>query len=221
MARDRGRVTVERARARKAPSQSRAQDTVQVICTAARAILEEKGLEGLTTNHIAHRAGVSIGSLYQYFPSKEAIVGAVIERRAAETKRELLELTQDLPKTDLPAVVRAITAWYVERYRRDRKLYRALLPEIEQVRRYDYVRETTGRIAELIALGLEGRPGLTEVPDAKLAGQLIATAAEGILGRAVMAGDDVLDHPRLPEEVAVMMIGYLTQPRASAPAADD
>lgn len=66
------------------PSQARAEETVESIIEAAAQILEAKGLEGFNTNAIARRAGVSIGSLYQYFPGKDALTVALIRR---ETKR--------------------------------------------------------------------------------------------------------------------------------------
>ncbi len=72
--------------ARKSPRQSRSGHTCAAIEEAAARILEEEGLPALTTNRIAERAGVSIGSLYQYYPGKEAIVAALLRAK----RRELL-----------------------------------------------------------------------------------------------------------------------------------
>src|SRR5580698_3008939 len=68
---------------RKAPTQRRATATVEAILEAAARILETQGLEGYTTNAVAERAGVSIGSLYQYFPNRDALTAALIERESA------------------------------------------------------------------------------------------------------------------------------------------
>ncbi|HEY0947216.1 MAG TPA: TetR/AcrR family transcriptional regulator [Opitutaceae bacterium] len=65
---------------RKKPSQSRSQATVDVILDAAARIFVETGFDAATTNAIAERAGVSIGSLYQYFPNKLALLAALKER---------------------------------------------------------------------------------------------------------------------------------------------
>jgi AcrR family transcriptional regulator len=73
-----------RPRPRKAPKQARSQETVKVIVEAAARILERDGFEGFSTNAVAERAGVSIGSLYQYFPSKEALIGALIVRETSQ-----------------------------------------------------------------------------------------------------------------------------------------
>jgi AcrR family transcriptional regulator len=74
------KVSVQRLSPRKKPAQSRAAVTVQAILEGAAHILERHGFEGYTTNEIAARAGVSIGSLYQYFPNKDAVTIALIER---------------------------------------------------------------------------------------------------------------------------------------------
>ena len=68
---------------RKQPAQPRSSRTVGVILEAAAHILEQQGFEGYTTNSIAERAGVSIGSLYQYYPGKDAITIALIEQESA------------------------------------------------------------------------------------------------------------------------------------------
>jgi AcrR family transcriptional regulator len=67
---------------RKLPRQPRAAATVAAVVEAAARILEEGGLGAFNTNAAAARAGVSIGSLYQYFPGKDAILAALIRREA-------------------------------------------------------------------------------------------------------------------------------------------
>lgn len=73
---------------RKRPSQKRAEVTCEAVVEAAAHILESEGASGLTTNKIAERAGVSIGSLYQYFPNKEAIVIALAKRETVTSPNE-------------------------------------------------------------------------------------------------------------------------------------
>lgn len=65
---------------RKKPRQQRSQDMVERIIAAARDMLNEQASKGLTTNAIAQKAGLSVGSLYQYFPNKEAILLELAER---------------------------------------------------------------------------------------------------------------------------------------------
>jgi AcrR family transcriptional regulator len=68
---------------RKLPQQSRAEQTVATILEAAALVLETRGSEGLNTNLVAQRAGVSVGTLYQYFPNKDALIVALSERETA------------------------------------------------------------------------------------------------------------------------------------------
>lgn len=65
---------------RRQPSQARAQQTMQTLFKAAAQILDKEGEGGLTTNKVAAAAGFSIGTLYQYFPSKEVLVRAMATR---------------------------------------------------------------------------------------------------------------------------------------------
>jgi AcrR family transcriptional regulator len=84
---------------RKAPVQQRSAATVAFVLEAAARILDEAGLEGYNTNAVAARAGISVGSLYQYFPSKEAITAALIERehqRLVQGMRLVLVETEGL-----------------------------------------------------------------------------------------------------------------------------
>ncbi len=68
---------------RKKPRQARAQATVDAILQAAAHILVEQGFEGFNTNAVAERAGVSVGSLYQYFPNKDAIIAEMVRAKRA------------------------------------------------------------------------------------------------------------------------------------------
>jgi AcrR family transcriptional regulator len=65
---------------RKAPQQPRAQATVDAILEAAARILERDPAQEFTTNHVAERAGVSVGSFYQYFPNKASLIAALLDR---------------------------------------------------------------------------------------------------------------------------------------------
>lgn len=77
---------------RRTPTQERAQRTVETIFSATAQIVEAEGAQALTTNKIAAKAGFSIGTLYQYFPSKEAIVRAMVEREQQHLQDTLDQL---------------------------------------------------------------------------------------------------------------------------------
>ena len=81
-----------RTEARKSPSQERSRRTVDRILDAAARIFHECGYSGATTNAIADEAGVSVGSLYQYFPNKDALLVALTRRHIESTTTELADL---------------------------------------------------------------------------------------------------------------------------------
>jgi len=87
------------ATARRQPTQARAQHTLMLLFRAAAQILDRHGEAGLSTNKVAAAAGFSIGTLYQYFPSKEAVVQAMAQHGRslvlAELERRLAEVEQD------------------------------------------------------------------------------------------------------------------------------
>jgi AcrR family transcriptional regulator len=86
---------------RRTPRQARARMTVDSILEAAAQVLERAGPDGFNTNAVAERAGVSVGTLYQYFPDKDAILLAVA-RRAIEAPQTSLH------RTLMAALVRAL-----------------------------------------------------------------------------------------------------------------
>ena len=77
---------------RKIPSQRRARATVDCILKAAELIISNEGYEFATTNHIAEVAGVSIGTVYQYFPRKEAILASLIENAVITSSEPLRQI---------------------------------------------------------------------------------------------------------------------------------
>src|ERR1700679_3626916 len=91
---------------RKAPQQQRSRETVDVILAATARVLVKEGFDHASTNRIAEAAGVSIGSLYQYFPSKESLVAALIERHFDEMSAVLSEEMERVADLPLAAALR-------------------------------------------------------------------------------------------------------------------
>lgn len=87
-------------RIRRRPRQSRSRHTVEAVLAAVPLVIQRHGPASLTTNRIAEVAGVSIGSLYQYFPDKQSIVAALLERHAADAELHRLACASTAPGTD-------------------------------------------------------------------------------------------------------------------------
>lgn len=189
---------------RKSPRQKRATVTFEAIVEAAAHILRDEGPEALTTNAIAARAGVSIGSLYQYFPNKQAIVRALIARefRLAEAIRPAV-IDGDAPAAE---IVRAIVDWHFDFRSRDPELALRLaklagetLPAEERERIASLRRERVGRTV--------GR--LTGGADCAHAAFIVDVCINAIGDETMKRQPEQLKSPELREEVAALLIGYL------------
>jgi len=110
-----------RTDARKAPSQERSRRTVDRLLDAATRIFHECGYSGTTTNDIADEAGVSVGSLYQYFPNKDALLVALTRRHIESTTAGLADLlSTSSPGVELEVILRSVVNFLVEQHELDR-----------------------------------------------------------------------------------------------------
>nr|WP_197283066.1 TetR/AcrR family transcriptional regulator [Novosphingobium sp. ST904] len=100
---------------RKTPRQARSAETVRAILEAAARILETKGFDGYNTNAVAELAGVSIGSLYQYFPGKDALTAGLIQREKAQLLEDVTAIEITDPRSALCAVIAACAAHQMRR----------------------------------------------------------------------------------------------------------
>jgi AcrR family transcriptional regulator len=193
----------QRPRPRKQPKQARSLETVNVIIEAAARILESHGREGFSTNAVAERAGVSIGSLYQYFPQKEALIGALIAR---ETSRliEDAEVARSEPtgREALSALIHAC----VEHQLRRPILARLLDMEEARLPFDANTLEVSERI-RLIVLEQLGRADLPAQGDREVAAQDVMAITKGIVDAAGSQGE--MDRAALAMRVQRAVFGYL------------
>src|SRR5689334_9008980 len=106
-------------KARKVASQKRSRATVEALVEATARILVKDGFDKASTNRIAEVAGVSVGSLYQYFPSKEALVAAVMERHQEEIMQTVRSELAEVLAEPVEKAVRKLVAAAVKAHRVD------------------------------------------------------------------------------------------------------
>src|SRR5688572_33156597 len=109
---------------RKRPVQSRSQATVGAIVDAAARVLVRGGYGAFTTNRVAAVAGVSVGSLYQYFPNKEALLAELKARHVAALERGLEAVLADVGDAPLADAVRRVVAANVAAHLLEPELHR-------------------------------------------------------------------------------------------------
>ncbi|RLT93965.1 TetR/AcrR family transcriptional regulator [Ketobacter sp.] len=110
---------------RKAPKQKRSREMVSRLLDATAATIARRGLDGTTTNHIADQAGVSIGSVYQYFPDKEALVESLLTRMGEQAGRRFRQQAKkvDIDTMNLQQVALSAIQFGIYSIRRDPLTY--------------------------------------------------------------------------------------------------
>jgi AcrR family transcriptional regulator len=192
---------------RRIPKQARARERVGRILDAARLELEARPLADITIEDIATRAGVPVGSVYQYFASKTALLLAVAEtvmdEADSETARQLAE-TRGLPWRD--AVDRTVEATL--RFLAASSGYRTLLRSIRFTPEFaDVTAASNERVADLMSLHPAfGRAGIAR-PKALEICRTVVTAGNALQDRAL--ADERLDFESLVEETKRLVKGYL------------
>ena len=204
-------------RPRKQPLQARSRETVRVILRAAAQVFGSRGYAASTTNHIAECAGVSIGSLYEYFPNKDALLHALLEDHIQEAQTILTAVTPDPgPGTaGLARLVRQYIGAMVALHARDRALHRVLFEEaplMPRIRRQIAAveQEVTARVHDFLCTRAE-----VTRPDAALAAAIVVQTIEGLTHKLVVHGESETALQPYIEEMVTLVTAYLT---ATAPA---
>lgn len=124
---------------RKTASQQRSQATVEALLDATARILVREGYERASTNRIAAVAGVSVGSLYQYFPNKESIVAALIARHNRQMLDLLRSSMEAVATLDLESAMRELIGAMVAAHRVDPDLHRIFDEQIPRMGQPDEI----------------------------------------------------------------------------------
>ena len=179
---------------RKSPQQARSNDLVAAILEAAIQVLAQEGAQRFTTTRVAERAGVSVGSVYQYFPNKASILFRLQSDEWRQTTQMLRDTLEDKTHPPLVRLRRLVHAFVKSEC--DEAAMRVALddaaplyrdaPEAEEVRA-----ASDGTIAKFMREALPG------VPKAKrdLAGQMLKSTLSNV-------GKAFSETPRTPKEIA-------------------
>lgn len=188
---------------RKRPRQARSVATFEAILEAAARILESLGFAGFNTNAVAERAGVSIGSLYQYFPSKDALIVELIRRERAKLSNHIIEAIQQHDAADLKDKLKLIIHAAVQHQLSSPKLARTL----------EFASELIGKDTEESELQHELETIISDlfihsgISHAQTTAQDIIALSKGMINAAGIAGESDLNH--LQQRVEKAVFGYL------------
>jgi AcrR family transcriptional regulator len=191
---------------RKPVRQRRATVTRDAMIIAAERVLERDGVAGLTTNRVAEVAGVSIGSLYQYFPNKEAIVAVLIERYVGAFAGSVIAAIERERHAPMPAVIAAVVRAMLSAFRARPRIHaelRALRAAAGQLETVDRVVDDVAAAAATLVRGwrpAHARPEVTAF--------VIVHAVYGAI-EAYAVRRSGFDLEALGDELAAMVGAYL------------
>ena len=196
---------------RRSPRQARAQDTVEVIVEATARILQREGRAALNTNYIAECAGISVGTLYQYFPNKEAILVAMARRELANDEASVIKVLTEPPidgETDLVRrAIRVLISAHVKRREAHRVAFETLISEglgDELVRAVQKVAQT---------VSVESHRLLPERAEPITPASLfvITRAISGVLRAASQEQSPLLGTPEFENELVKLVQSYMAE----------
>jgi len=198
----------DRYRPRKQPKQDRAQETRQRVLDAAAQVFSERGYLKGTTNRIAEIAELSIGSLYQYFPNKDAILRALMDQHVEAGMQMLARRTADGLPDRLEDTLRLFVRSAIDNHREDPGLHRVLFEEAPRSPEFlDHLhyleRMAVASTAQLLAAYPE-----VNVSDPAIAAQIVVATIEALVHRLIATAVPVAAHVA-EDAIVTMLCSYL------------
>jgi AcrR family transcriptional regulator len=198
--------------ARKQPSQQRSRVTVDAILEATSRILVDDGYASLTTTRVAELAGVGVGTLYQYFPRKEALVVALLEANLARMEAAVMaaasRVDEDATLAErLDAVIDAFVTAKAQRP----ELSQALRRQLPQVEGDPLVRAMMRRMRALVRRLLEAHADELVGVDLDLAATMLTTSIEGAVSAVLDLSPSLLRKRELRDALHALARGYLRE----------
>lgn len=191
---------------RRRPRQTRAAFTVDAMVTAVERVLETHGVAGLTTNRVAEVAGVSVGTLYHYFPNKEAMVGALQERVLQEVLVAFRAVLGSAAGVPLAVLAERIGSAMLALHHGHRPIYHWLIELRTSAAYQERFRAVLDLFVAELAVFFAARPEL-RVDDAPTAAFVLIHAIEGVAA-AVGARAGKVDASAVVREAVQLVIAY-------------
>lgn len=193
-------------RPRKKPVQKRSQVTVDAIVEAAARIFVREGYANATTNRIAELAGVSVGSLYEYFPNKASLLAALVTRQnenMTQVMRERLATVQGKP---LKEIVVTIARAVIEAHYQNVDLNRLLIAGMPRVAQWRAIEQVSFSLADQIRGALAHL--IADPVRLEHASFTAETVVESLLQHTILFAHRLPGY-RLEEEMSGVLMGYL------------
>lgn len=189
---------------RKSPKQARARVTVDAILEGATRILVDEGLDKLNTNLVAKIAGVSIGTLYQYFPTKEAILTEIIRQKRKFLLDDLIAATQNMKHEEFAETLDKLLLAAIANQLQWPKLARTL----EYAEAFLPLEKETDELSKAIVKTVAEFLALSSVEEPEQSARDLVSALRGMIDTAGLAGET--DQAALFIRAKKLAVGYLS-----------
>jgi AcrR family transcriptional regulator len=199
---------------RKSATQRRSRQTVDAILEATARVLVKEGYDRASTNRIAAVAGVSIGSLYQYFPSKEALVAAVSERHSQEMLELMRSALVRVAASPIEVAARELVSVMIDAHRVNPRLHRVLAEQVPRIGRLENVEAINQEVYALIRGYFDAHREEIDVADLDIAAFVCVTAVEALSHAAVLRRPDMLTDEKagkFVEAVTDLVVRYVQE----------
>jgi AcrR family transcriptional regulator len=194
---------------RRRPRQSRSKATVDAIMGATAEVLVGRGYDKASTNLIAKRAGVSIGSLYQYYPNKESLVAALCERHMTESFAMIVDELAALRSKPLEQAVPELIAALLRLHTNDPDLHRVFLQELPRIQGLEPLQHINRLVEGAVRAALELRRDDIRPADLDMATFILVHSVQAVTHAAVLRRPDALADASLASEIAELVLRYL------------
>lgn len=193
---------------RRNPKQRRARLTVDAVLDAVIRILKREGIAAVTTNHIAEVAGVSIGSVYQYFPNKGAIFSALHTRHVEQIDRVVQNTMMEHARSPLDTLLRAMVEAMIDAHRGDPELHDLLMHEVPH--RGDGTMDFAVRLHGVFLLSIQARAReLKRHRDPEKMAFVVTLMLESLSHGALFRRPKGLSLPEATDEIARAVLAYV------------
>ncbi len=192
---------------RKLPQQDRSKVTVDAILTATARILTQFGYDRATTNRIAELAGVSIGSLYQYFPGKEALLTSLAEHHV-NTMMEIIESKlKNIFNEPIEVVLHELVKACIAAHAVDPMLHKVLNEQVPRINNTNAEK----RVTALLRAYLELHRNQIQPQNLDLAVLILKRTVEALAHTAVIERPELLSDGQLEQEITTLLLSYLVE----------
>ena len=197
---------------RKKPRQARSQATVEAIFEATIQVLLKDGLPRLTTIRVAERAGASVGTLYQYYPHKEALLFAVLQRHLANVEKAITQAAESHHHVPLATMIAAVIDALVEVKTGRLEESRALYSVSTELNSREVVREHEQHSRAALAAMLKTATD-AKFKDLDTVVFMLTTGAAGPMRAIIEGGGSANGIRALRGHLRSLCLGYLERQR--------